>query len=341
MRIAIIGAGLAGTSCAHALKQYGIDSIVYEALSDKASGASGNRIGLYNPRFLADYSAEAIFYKEAFEVALATFAALENINWNPCGALHLINDDKKQIRFAKMIENWPWDEDMMRLVDKDVASEIAGVEIRSDALYLPQSGFVSPVALCEAYSKDTQIITGEKITSPDQIDADIIILTCAHAAKEWEAAAYLPLKTVRGQITAFKATPKSTQLKTALCYGGYCTPAFEDKHHVGATFQRWLDHTNIQPEDDEDNIGKLVTNLPALAGDYEILDHRAALRTTTPDYKPVIGKLTENIYISTAHGSHGILSSLMAARIIAADITKKKQPLPQEVLNHLDPNRFA
>lgn len=342
MKIAIIGAGLAGTSCAYVLKQYGLDCFIVESAKSVAPAASGNDIGLYNPRFLAEYTPEAVFYKTAFETACKTFAGLKaETDWNPCGALHIINDEKKRIRYAKMQESWPWDESLMRLIDKEEASSVAGVELCHDALYLPQSGYVSPRKLCEAYSRNTQIITEKTVTSAKDVEADIIVLACAQAASQWKEAAHLPLKTVRGQITRIGATQQSARLKTALCYGGYATPAIDGQHYIGATFQRWLSHSDIIPQDDTDNIAKFTAAVPALTAKYEVTAHRAALRTATPDYKPVIGRLDDKTYISTAHGSHGILSALMAAHIIAADIAKAPQLLPAQVAKHLDPHRFA
>lgn len=63
-RIAIIGGGLAGTSCAYVLKQYGFEPVIYEAGDKLAYGASGNEVGLYNPRF----SKKEVFYLTFFHL---------------------------------------------------------------------------------------------------------------------------------------------------------------------------------------------------------------------------------------------------------------------------------
>jgi flavin-dependent dehydrogenase len=45
MKVAIIGAGLAGTAAAWALRQAGAEPVIYEAGPEIAPGASGNPVG--------------------------------------------------------------------------------------------------------------------------------------------------------------------------------------------------------------------------------------------------------------------------------------------------------
>ena len=54
----------------------------------------------------------------------------------------------------------------------------------------------------------------------------------------------------------------------------------------------------------------------------------------------VTGHLTDNVYVSSAHGSHGILSSLMGGKILAAMIMGGEAVLPTETLDTLSPRRF-
>lgn len=108
MKVAIIGAGLAGTSLAFALKQHVSDVVIYEAGSSIAAGASGNDIGLINPRLSAFRTPESDYYTSAFGLAVRTFEQLQNIDWKRCGSLHLMISDQKDKRFPQTIENWNW-----------------------------------------------------------------------------------------------------------------------------------------------------------------------------------------------------------------------------------------
>jgi tRNA 5-methylaminomethyl-2-thiouridine biosynthesis bifunctional protein len=349
MKIAIIGAGLAGCAAAHILKRYELDCIVYEAAPDIASNASGNPVGLVNPRFYAERNAESEYFARGFHRAVEEFDALaleENnpIGWQKCGALHLMNDEKKQKRFPQTFKNWGWSEKKMRLVNHEEASEIAGIKIGYDALYLPDSGYLNPKLLCERYVHDVDVRFKSRVTSLKDIQADIIILACANSANQFPETRFLRLQSVRGQITQLFETPLSKKLRCNIHYGGYCTPVSRGIQTIGATFQPWLNHSEVVPEDDQENIDALHAILPALATEPAIVaGNRAAVRCTSKDHLPIIGALPDypKIYATLAHGSHGILSSLAAAQIIADTITGKKVPFSDQTLAAVSPARFT
>ncbi|MBP7721643.1 MAG: FAD-dependent 5-carboxymethylaminomethyl-2-thiouridine(34) oxidoreductase MnmC [Alphaproteobacteria bacterium] len=331
MKVAIIGAGLAGTACAWALRQAGAEPVIYEAGPEIAPGASGNPLGLYNPRL----SAERSFYSDAFPLALKAFQELRDTDWNECGALHLITDEKRQKKFIDAVKSWGWPRGEMRIVPKAEASAIAGVSVNYDALYLARSGTISPKKLCKAYASAIPVKLNTPVTNLVDVQADAIIVAAGMATKN------LPLRAVRGQITFVKATKASEKLKCNLCYGGYFSPAKRGEHALGATFQRWLDHDQIIGDDDYDNIEKLVRVAPELAEGLEIVGQRAAVRTTSPDHFPVIGHLRDNIYVSTGHGSHGIISSIGAAHILTNMIMERPLPFPAQTIQKISPGRFS
>ena len=339
-RVAIIGGGLAGTACAFMLVRAGFKPVIYEAGASLAPGASGNALGLYNPRFTAEFGAEAQYYSGAFRLALEVFKDIPDIDWNPCGSLHLVTDAKRETRYRQMVESWDWKPEGMRIVDAAKASDLAGVEVRHDALWLAEAGYVSPQKLCVAYARDIEVHLNTAIKSIDDVDADIVILANGMGVKNFEAAADLPLNAVRGQLTFAKANAATQKLKCNLCYGGYFSPAVNGVHALGSTFQRWLDHSQIIEEDDQDNIEKLAAVALALAKDIEISGHCAAIRTASKDHFPVVGALGERLYVSTAHGSHGIISSLMAAQFLTEMIAGKPSTLPHGCIQRLLPARF-
>lgn len=331
-RIAIIGGGLAGCAAAWVLKQRGYDVVIYEAGDELASGASGNMIGLYNPRFGAEWTPQSQYYAVAFERALEVFDAFDGIDFNPFGALHLVNDVKKERRFRKMIESWPLVD--MQLLGAVNASDIAGVGLTYDALYLPRSGSVSPPKLCAAYADGVEVQYGVAV---EDIEADFVILAAGSALREFSDTKHIDLCSVRGQVTLVEEV---AELKTNICYGGYISAAVDGVHMVGSTFQRWLDHSEIMPEDDQDNLAKLAEVIPAFPKSLKVVGQRASVRTTSRDHFPVVGQLSENVYVSTAHGSHGILSSLLAAEILGAMIGGDEMPVSDDVISALSHERF-
>jgi len=349
MKVAIIGGGLAGSSAAWALARAGADVEIYEAGETLASAASGNETGLINPRIAAHRTPESDFFTAAYAQAVRTFSALgDDVDWLGCGSLHLINDEKKQKRFYQTLKNWGWPEDEMRLLDAAGASEVAGIEITKECLYLPHAGQVSPRKLCAYYAAGVKTHLNQKIENLADVQADIIILACGAGALNFAEAAWLPLNAVRGQVTHVKATAQSEKIACNLCFGGYMAAANDGWHMVGSTFQRWLDHSDIIEQDDRDNLARLKENIPALADiEFEIIGHRAACRTTSKDHFPIVGPLPDhkNIYVSTAHGSHGLISTLASAHILADLILSRSSNRPcsqsKFTMNCLNPARFC
>lgn len=337
MRVAIIGAGLAGTACAYVLKQYGAEPVIYEAGGCLAPGASGNEVGLYNPRLSAERTPEADFYISAFALALRTFQELKDIGWNKCGSLHLMTDGEREKKFLKTAQSWGWPEEHMRLVNGAEVSEISGVDLEHGALWMPEAGSVSPRKLCEAYAEEIEIHFNAKITDLSEVKADAMILACGGGVRDFIDA---PLGAMRGQMTIVRENARSNKLKCNLCYGGYFSPALDGVHALGATFERNTPHSEISDADDAENIRKLSEVSSALAENLQVSGRRAAVRTTSKDHFPLIGKAGDNIYVSTGHGSHGILNSLAGAHVLADMILGRGLSLPADTVKKLDPMRF-
>lgn len=339
-RVAIIGGGLAGTSCAYALKRYGLSSVIYERNEGVAQEASGNTAGLYNPRFSAFRAADSNFYASGFAQCLQVFPDCDDINFQKVGALHLINSDEKKKRFENLCASWGWPGDELSICSAVKASDIAGLQIQQDALYLKQSGSVSPAKLCQQYADGIEV-RQEAVKDISAINADIIILTNAYAAKDFVP--WLPIHSVRGQVSEIRASDLSSQLKCNLHYGGYLSAAQDGKHMLGSTFQKWLEHTDVVEEDHAENVKRLAENIPALAGqDFGILSGWAGLRTSSKDRFPIAGAVpgSSHIYMSTAHGSHGIVSSLASAQLIADLITGAPRSQSLQVQKALSAQRF-
>ncbi len=322
-KIAIYGAGLAGTSCAYVLKQYGFEPVLIDP-NGIASGASGNEVGLINPRFTAFRGADSDFYTSGFAHTVRSFEGFAD--YTRCGSLHLINDAEKEKRFTRTVENWGWNNAHMRILSADEASDVCGVRVNKGALYLPDSAQVNPSKLCAFYAKDVPFLK-------EPIEADAVIY--ANSAGAFN----LPVHTVRGQITFAQATSESIKLKTNLCYGGYVSAGQNGRHAIGSTFQKWLSHTDILPEDDAANIQNLEENVPSLKG-FQVNGHRASLRVVSKDRSPIIGQTGEGQFITTAHGSHGIVSTIAGAHLLADYLRGGIFSLGKSSINALSPIRF-
>ncbi|MBO6824751.1 MAG: FAD-dependent 5-carboxymethylaminomethyl-2-thiouridine(34) oxidoreductase MnmC [Sneathiella sp.] len=340
MKITIIGGGLAGCSLAYIFRQLGLKSVLYEAGPTLAGGASGNFAGLYNPRLSVLRGPESHLYASAFVMALRLFPKFDDIDLSLTGILHLLDDERKDRRLRQTVPNWSWPSDHMRLVTKGEASDIAGIPLDHDALYLPTGGSIAPQKLCARYVDGTEYHLNTPIEDLDDIDADIKILACGPAVQKF--APELPIIPVRGQISQLEASTTSSNLQCSLCYHGYILPAVEGIHTLGATFLPNSDNAEIDEMDDLENTQRLGMAIPALKECTNVIGQRASVRATSRDRFPVIGKAPgkDNVYVSAAHGSYGILSTLAGAHLLASMILDRPRALPKQVIKTLDPARF-
>ncbi len=353
--IAIIGGGLAGAACAYVLKSQGFEPVIYEKGAACAGAVSSKSTGLFNPRISAHKTVESDYYTAGFAQMVRQLESFEDVGLIKCGYVHLMTDGKKEGRFQETIENWRWHENHMKFLTADEASKVSGICVDQSALYLPDSGCVSLGKLYERYMEGVEVRLNAEVIALDDLEEDAVILACYGAvAADLGGMKWLPAHSVRGQGTLVKSSTATRSLKTGLCYGGHITPEIDGTHAVGSTYQKWLYHTDILDEDHEFNLARLAERVPSLTSEpLEIVGGRAALRTATKDRFPVVGPVPDkqswltgeernipNLYISAAHGSHGIVSTIAAAYLLADIISGRPYSLPAETVELLRADRF-
>lgn len=360
-KAAIIGAGLAGATLYNRLHEHIPNLTVYEAGTTPASGASGNLLGMINPRLSAKPSPESTFYAQAYAQATQSLNMYQNtqgdIGYAQCGSLILQTDPDKKRRFSGYISELGWNKDHIHMTSAADASALAGITIEQECLYYPQGAVVSPRKVCTSYLDSAQVQFNTSIhaiqkhngkwqllsEAEDIIDeVDILVLANGLGCLPYAATEHLPLYPVRGQTSFAEPSEKSRTLKTNLCYSGTCTPPLaEGKHVLGASFIRYDDDTDLRDADHAGNMDMLSENFPAI-GDIKTHENNgwAGIRTCSRDHAPVIGKIDDGLYISAAHGSHGIISSHLAADIISSEILGRACPCPPDVMQRISPARF-
>ncbi len=332
-KVAVIGAGLAGACVAYDLHQRNIAVTLFEK-NHIASGASGNMRGLFNPRFSQQRHAQSEFYASAFAQAYHFFEThADKIDYVQIGSLHLFTDAEKEKRLRGAHENWDWHPDHMQTTDH--------------GLFLPQAGSISPKALCAHLARDIPLLVYDVLdvaktesgwrVGDHSFDAVIFAGGAEMVAHPFLSS--LPIHTVRGQIITGKMedpTPYN------ICYGGYCAPYAQDEVVLGSTFQPWLTDTSSREEDTQLILKNFYDAVPDKKDSITVTGARAALRCASKDRFPIIGALQgyEHLYVSTAHGSHGILSAGLGARLLADHLTNSVHSLPTATLNALSPARF-
>src|SRR5699024_10434694 len=102
------------------------------------------------------------------------------------------------------------------------------------------------------------------LTSGGVLESDALVICTAGATTSFDGLGWLPLRTVRGQVTFCRATAASMQWQQAHCHTGYLTPAFDGVHCIGATFDRERQKALIDHADDQANLAELEHGAPEL-----------------------------------------------------------------------------
>ncbi|MCY1285204.1 tRNA 5-methylaminomethyl-2-thiouridine biosynthesis bifunctional protein MnmC [compost metagenome] len=384
----VIGGGMAGCASAASLAARGWQVTLVERHAGLAEEASGNPQGVLYLKLSAHGTALSRLVVSGFGYTRRLLQRLQRgSEWDACGVLQLAFDEAEGKRQAQLAGAFP--ASLLQSLDKGEAERIAGVSLPAGGLFFPEAGWVHPPALCRwlAAQPNVRVICGKEIRLQRDADgwsawageerlasAPVAVLATAAEVRDFPAAASLPLKRIRGQISRLPATATSGVLATVVCAEGYVAPPRAGEHTLGASFDFHSDDLEPTREEHLGNLELLreisLDLLARLGGDTidaGTLEGRAAFRCTTPDYLPLVGPLAERdafastyavlgkdarqvpdapcpwldgLYLNSAHGSRGLISAPLAGELLAAWIDDEPLPLPRAVAEACHPNRF-
>lgn len=355
--VLILGAGIAGASLARALAERGYQVTVIER-EVVADGASGNRAGVLFPPLTKRWSVNSAFYFLAYDWGLRTFARWKNegldfASGSP-GMLRLPRHDDDAAMLSAIRETLGLDPTIVRSICREEASAIAGVVLATGGAYFPQGTWVSPPQLCRALLQHENIILRENtpatalerthpgwrvvLQNGEMLEAPHLCVAAAQESATLLQGYGVKLQAVGGQVSEFAAQHVASPLRSILCRKGYVIP-LGDGYLTGATYHRDALQT-VTPARHAENIAELNALLPHWF-QGEVTAGRSSVRATTPDRMPYIGQLDEGLYISTGHGSRGLLSGPLAAEIIASHIAGEASPVTDVMEAAVCPRRFA
>jgi tRNA 5-methylaminomethyl-2-thiouridine biosynthesis bifunctional protein len=378
--VIIIGGGIAGCATAHAMANRGVNVTLLERHAAVAQEASGNPIGVLYPRLAAHANnGDAMAMSSyLYTLRLLKHLALDHTHFGLCGLLQLAFNTRETARIEGIALRM-LDEEIVRYVNKQEASDLAGVLLLHDGLYFPDAGWVNPQAFCRGLlqhpnitifnhvqiSQLSKISEGWQVTSQqgEHWVADAVVIANANDALQLPPSSHLPVSAVRGQMTSVTATAESGMLNTVICTEGYLTPAIEDTHCLGATFDPRDTSLEVRVEDNLSNL-QMLTHMSRNLTDLKHQPHagRAALRCSTPDYLPLAGKLLDaaqltalppkhktpthalpwhdGLYVNIGHGTKGLTTAPLCAELLASMMLDDPLPIESSLAQAIDPNRF-
>lgn len=384
----VVGGGLAGCFTAAALAARGVNVTLLEA--DRiASGASGNDQGVLFTRLSHRHSTLVDFALLSYLHATARYRAMFDSgalavgrDGELCGCLQQVGDAGELERLTTALDGAA---ELARVIHSHIeASELTGAEQALPGIWLPGSGWLRPPAVCQALV-DHPLITvrehcgelalehrGGRWHAGALAHADCAVITCGTKSTAFPSAAWLPLRTIRGQTSHVPASALPGRLRAALCHSGYIAPAQGEEYCLGATFAVDDHDMGLRLEDHAHNLNALADAMPvwkeAIAAiDPATLEGRVGFRAATPDYLPLVGPCPDlglftqryvslkkdaravieepgaylpGLYINAGHGSRGLSSTPLAGELIASQVLGETPPFERRLARALSPARF-
>jgi len=148
---------------------------------------------------------------------------------------------------------------------------------------------------------------------------------------------YLPLIGSKGEIL----TIKCEQLTEEVIFKGpiFLSPMGNKKFWVGATFNRKDKTTKVSEEGKEWLLSKLkqFLKLP-----FQILEHKAQIRATVIDRRPLLGRhpIHDNIYLLNGVGTRGVLMSPLLSNWLFRFIENNEKLPPEADIKRFEKQYF-
>ncbi|HNH19318.1 MAG TPA: bifunctional tRNA (5-methylaminomethyl-2-thiouridine)(34)-methyltransferase MnmD/FAD-dependent 5-carboxymethylaminomethyl-2-thiouridine(34) oxidoreductase MnmC [Pseudomonadales bacterium] len=323
--VAVIGAGIAGSSTAQALARRGIEVALFDSENGAGRAASGNPQAVLYSKLSAHATPQSRFALHSYLHALRFYQALEQQRsaeqatlLHGCGLLQLATQAATRQRLLDIAHRSGLPTTLVRWVDAAEASQLAGVALAQGGLLFPTGGWLTPTALCQQLSSHPRIRChfGTAVTqlrhdaehgSWQLLDGDghcllrtaTVVISAGAASTRFEPLAALPIKPIGGQVSQLPVSSASRSLQLVLCGEGYLAPADQAAHTFGASYRLHDDDGLPSIDDHRRNLAMLQQEFPTFhqqLADEQLdparLAGRYGIRATTPDRLPLVGPVT-------------------------------------------------
>jgi tRNA 5-methylaminomethyl-2-thiouridine biosynthesis bifunctional protein len=333
----VVGAGLAGAAVCERLCARGWEVELHERRAEAAQDASGNHAGTFHPIVTPDDSIFARLTRAGYLYALRNWQHLRGARYDQCGVLQLARNDKEIDAQRKSVAGLP--PAYAQFVEREEASEHAGVPVSAPGLWFPESGWIKPRTLVRAQLDACGDRLQRRFGSQfEEIpEGRTIILANSAEAPKLCPVPHLRLRRVRGQLTYVPADLLEPP-RTVVLRGGMVLPPIDGVCVVGATYDLEDSDASVRDDSHAGNLERLRNILGVeVRGKTE---GRVSFRAVTPDRVPVVGKIRDNVYAAFAYGSRGLVWSALAAEIIASELEGEPVPVEAALARALEPGRF-
>lgn len=339
----IVGSGLAGLMLCETLRKRGKSFMVITNSSQQASVVAS---GLYNPVVLKRLN-KAWNAEKHLPIALTVYEELERL-------FNMKLDDRRPIyRVFHAVEeqnNWflACDKPDLQpfLTPKVINNSNSNVSAPFGYGEVKSTGRVDTKLLLQQYqiflkSRDAyahETFDYESIIFTDDginyngIKSKYLLFAEGFGLTENPFFNSLPLEGTKGELLVIDAP--ELQLEVILKSSIFVIPIGPSRFLVGSTYA-WKDYTNTPTEEAKITLLEKLKTL--IRCPFEVVEHRAGIRPTVVDRRPLVGQhpIHQRLLILNGLGSRGVLMApAMAKHLI--DFIEEGIPLPKAV----DINRF-
>ena len=321
-RVMVIGAGLAGSAVAAGFARRGFAVELLDAGNAADGGSSTQPVMAEHLHLSADDNPTARLSRAALLLRIGLdHDRPGDAGRPPWGRLVMATTEQDAQAQAAMLARLAWPAAFVRPLDRQQASDVAGIALPRGGLWLPTCTARSPVTVIagclQAGGGAIRLQIGVRVEHLERDPASgqwlatdaagrrlaaapVVVLANAGDAPRLAGLASLSIRQLRGQTTWLR-DPVLTGLRTVLGGDAYATPAGGDgRILVGASFG---DGVSLQadPRDDLDNLTRLGQMLDRDPQAMAAGAHPAAVgfRYALPDRLPAIGPLPDEVVAAT------------------------------------------
>ncbi|PID48357.1 MAG: bifunctional tRNA (5-methylaminomethyl-2-thiouridine)(34)-methyltransferase MnmD/FAD-dependent 5-carboxymethylaminomethyl-2-thiouridine(34) oxidoreductase MnmC [Proteobacteria bacterium] len=364
----ILGAGIAGASLAYKLAQRGWEIDIIDKEKEAGSGGSGNHCGAVTPLITLPQIELGQMYERAFLQAVDFYKGLGIGEFK--GLKHYAYDKT----YLKRWEAWAKRGSEIFSLCEDKIGKYFQVHqggylqpFRACRDLVNGHENIKFYGDCEIKSFTYEGGIYEVKTSKKTFQAPVLIVALGVESEKFLNSHSWNLQKIRGQVSFLDEAVKTEQ---PLCAKGYICPYIDGRQVIGATYIKDDECLQVRAEDNEQNLANVKEFLSCKSEyDPKKLEGRVSYRCSNSDRFPLIGavgdvefykseykalpwkkhkphlfkkaKYLPNLFISTAHGSRGLVSSILGANIITAMLEDLPIPLEESLLHALHPERFT
>ena len=364
--IAIIGGGAAGCAVAYYLGKAGYTTTIIER-EGVGSQASGYAAGGLNPLTgtgipgpLADFAWESFQLHKGLYPSLTALTEID-YQFRQTSEIMLTFDNAAVPELVELADRFARspsfsaslaDESQVRGLDPRIISEFAGCLFKQGNYQLDSQSFTQALSAAAQHmgaklrpgTVQGLKVTGDRVSHVLLEDAELECGEVVLAMGPWSRQAetwlntYIPVDPLKGEILRMQLA--GDPLEHDLSGGGASVYSKADGLAWCGTTEDWRGFDREPLAETRERILTGVRRILPAITDATLVMHTACLRPVTPDWLPILGRVSgyRNAWLATGAGKKGILLAPGIGKSVADLITEDETSLP---ISNFSPDRFV